>query len=68
MMMDTIDGRGPYLLVLEAQEQNFFHHGQLGLFATLSAFADISGVEGNLVPIFAVLVARLGGRVFDVGG
>ena len=57
-----------YLLVLQAEQQNFLHHGQLGLLAALGALADVAGVEGNLVAVLAGLVAGLGAAVPDVGG
>lgn len=57
-----------YLFVLEAEEQDLLHHGQLGLFASLCALAKISRVKGNLVAILAVFVARLGAGILDVGG
>ena len=57
-----------YLLVLQAEQQDFLHHGQLGLLAALGALADVARVEGNLVAILAGLVARLGAAVPDVCG
>lgn len=55
--------RCAYLLILEAEEQDLFHHGQLGLLASLGALADVSRIKGNLVAILAALVAGLWARI-----
>jgi hypothetical protein len=56
------------LLVLEAQQQDLLHHGQLGLLAALGALTDVSRVVGDLVAVLAALVARLGGAVPHIVG
>jgi hypothetical protein len=61
-------GGGTYLLVFEAQQEDFFHHGELRLFVAFSTLANVSRIVGNLVAILAVLVARLGGAVADIVG
>lgn len=48
-----------YLLILQAQQYDLLHQGQLRLLAPLGALADVAGVKGDLVAILAALVARL---------
>lgn len=56
------------LFVLKSQQQDFLHQGEFGLLASLGALANVPGVEGDLVAIFAALVTRLGLGVLEVAG
>ena len=56
------------LFVFETQQQDLLHQGELGLLAPLCILTDVAGVEGDLVAVFAALVAGLRGAVLEVAG